>query len=209
MYKKDLFIKTENFTSSRIKSSKKPKFSHTTSNLNNKISKKKYSLNHSKFGHNLLISLLKKSNLKKKLGISKTNSKIILNSFNGNNTTNHLTKDIKICYNLNKKFHDLPGLSKFHNLTDEKMNNLIKKEENLYKLIKSYDNKKSQTEFSGKKLIVGNIKIFNNRYLDDKNIIIFNNKNDFLRHSIGSKKIKLNINKLKKNLTSKVSNYDS
>ena len=213
MHKKDLFLKTENYTNNRAKSSKKPKFSHTMPNLNNKLSKKKYSLNHSKFNHNLLIKLLKKSNLKKKRGLSQTHSKITFNSFNGNNTTGYLTKDIKICYNLNKKFRDLPGLSKFHNLTDEKMNNLIKTEEKAYKLIKSYDSKKSQTNFINNKNIINQndneTKIYNNRYFDDKNIIIFNNKNDFLRHSIGSKKVKLTINKLKQKLSNKLLTYDS
>ena len=110
MHKKDLFIKTDNYTSNRIKSNKKSEFSYTMPDLNNKLSKKKYSLNHSKFNHNLLIKLLKKSNLTKKQGLSQTHSKITFNSFNGNNTTGYLTKDIKICYNLNKKFRDLPGL---------------------------------------------------------------------------------------------------
>ena len=202
MYTNNLFINTENYTSSRIKPINNSKFSYTMPNLKNKISKKKNLSNHLKFNNNILLNLLKKSNLKKKRFISQTHSKITFNSFNDENINSKLTKDIKILYNLNKKFHDLPGLSKFHNLTNEKMNNLIKTEENSYNLIKTYQNKKSQINLKIKERVFDNIELINNkRYLNDKNIIIVNNKNDFLRHSLGAKKFKLNVNKLKKSTT--------
>ena len=202
MYTNNLFINTENYTSSRIKPINNSKFSYTMPNLKNKISKKKNLSNHLKFNNNILLNLLKKSNLKKKRFISQTHSKITFNSFNDENINSKLTKDIKILYNLNKKFHDLPGLSKFHNLTNEKMNNLIKTEESSYNLIKTYENKKSQINLKIKERVFDNIELINNkRYLNDKNIIIVNNKNDFLRHSLGAKKFKLNINKLKKSTT--------
>ena len=202
MYTNNLFINTENYTSSRIKPINNSKFSYTMPNLKNKISKKKNLSNHLKFNNNILLNLLKKSNLKKKRFISQTHSKITFNSFNNENINSKLTKDIKILYNLNKKFHDLPGLSKFHNLTNEKMNNLIKTEENSYNLIKTYENKKSQINLKIKERVFDNIELINNkRYLNDKNIIIVNNKNDFLRHSLGAKKFKLNVNKLKKSTT--------
>ena len=202
MYTNNLFINTENYTSSRIKPINNSKFSYTMPNLKNKISKKKNLSNHLKFNNNILINLLKKSNLKKKRFISQTHSKITFNSFNNENINSKLTKDIKILYNLNKKFHDLPGLSKFHNLTNEKMNNLIKTEESSYNLIKTYENKKSQINLKIKERVFDNIELINNkRYLNDKNIIIVNNKNDFLRHSLGAKKFKLNVNKLKKSTT--------
>ena len=97
------------------------------------LKRRKSSINYSKlkFNQNILINILKKENLKKIHNNQNTHTNTYLKVNNNSENKNFLFKNYKISYNLNKKFHDLPVLSNFHNITDEKINDLIKTEENI------------------------------------------------------------------------------
>ena len=180
MSEKRLFLKIGNYSDINIKS----KYSFASRNGKLK-SEKKSSLNSTKlkFNQNILLNLLKKSNLKKH------KKAITLSKFNSNSyNENILNTDFKISFNINKKFRDLPGLSKFRNLTYEKMNYLLKSEDKLTNEIKlnnlnnndnhkSYDclNKRENLSLLNKNII--NKKIFNNRY---NNIKLYN-RNDLFK----------------------------
>ena len=186
MNEKRLILKIENYNDKKIKH----KFSSTAPNTIMK-SKRKYFFNSSKlkFEQNILLSLLKKTHLKKhkqKITLSKFNSE----SYDKNNIN---TDDIKISYNINKKFRDLPVLSKFRNLTYEKMNSLIKSEDELTEPkqlnninknnnnYKSYDyliNKRKNLSLLKNNFI--NTKLFNNKY-NNKNL--YNNNDIFQLNS--------------------------
>ena len=207
MNKKKIFLKTEDYANLDKMANIKQKYSLSMRNYNDKFYKANSLSKHRKIKlkQKLLINLLKQSNIKnikKRSGGNKTHSIISYHSFNSIND-NILNTDFKNFYNLNKNFHNLPGLSKFHNLTDEKMNNLIKTETNLYKKsAKSFNNINSKPNLKIKSCENNSKeKIFNNRFITDKNIIIFKNKEEFLDHSKGSKKVKIKMNKFKKNLT--------
>ena len=204
MNKKKIFLKTENYANlNKDNLIKKHKFSLSMRNYNLKLSKANSQLKHPKIKlkQQLLINLLKNSNIKRRTGGNQTHSIISYHSFN-NIKDNILNTDFKNYYNLNKNFHNLPGLSKFHNLTNEKMNNLIKSDVN-YKSAKSFNNNINNKHNLKIKSCENNNKekIFNNRYITDKSIIIYKNKDEFFEHSKGSKKVKLKMNKFKKNFT--------
>ena len=133
------------------------------------------------------------------------NSKIKYFPFNKNILNTHF----RISYSLNKKFYNLPGLSKFHNINDEKINNLIKSDDEPHKSIKIFNihntkkisNYKSYEDLNTKK---NAISYFNNIYkknakLNNKsqkynNIILSNNRNNFLLFNMDSKKTNLDSN---------------
>ena len=203
MNKKKIFLNTENYENLSKVTNIKHKYSLSMRNYNHKFYKANSQSKHRKIKlkQQLLINLLKQSNIKKHQNGNQIHSVINYHSFNNIND-NILNTDFKNYYNLNKNFHNLAGLSKFHNLTYEKMNNLIKYETNQFKSAKSFNyiNRKpnlkiTSCENNSKE------KIFNNRNITDKSIIIFQKKEEFLDHSKGSKKVKIKMNKFKKNFT--------
>ena len=124
MDNKYIYLNSEN---NRNRIIQKHNYSSTMKNLMYKKPKRNItSLDYSKlkFNQNILINLLKKTNLKKFRHCS--HSKLNYAPFN----KKELQYDFKTSYNLNRKFHDLPIISKFHNITDEKINELIKSNDN-------------------------------------------------------------------------------
>ena len=123
MEKKEINLNNEN--SENTKPNKITNFSSTAPFLNLKANRRKSSINYSKlkFNQNILIDILKKANLKKIHINQNTHANIYTDLNLKNNTKNKNLlyknfKNYKISYNLNKKFHDLPVLSNFHNITD-------------------------------------------------------------------------------------------
>jgi hypothetical protein len=124
MDNKYIYLNSEN---KRNRIIQKHSYSSTMKNLMHKKPKRNItSLDYSKlkFNQNILINLLKKTNLKKFRHCS--HSKLNYIPFN----KKELQFDFKTSYNLNRKFHDLPIISKFHNITNEKINELIKSDNN-------------------------------------------------------------------------------
>ncbi len=195
MDKKNIYFKTENNNFIN----KKYLRSSLMTNIVSKLPKRsRTSLNYSKlkFNQNILINLLKKTNLKKQQNYSQTK----LNYIPSNKKYTNL--DFKIAYNLNKKFHDLPVVSKFHNITDEKINELIKSNNNNRR--KSLNLKKTNN----------NIKTNINKNTSKKNYINFvcqtnNDKNMFIVKNMSrmkSKKLKIRLSELNSNFTNSLSN---
>lgn len=194
MDKKNIYIKTEkdNYINKRYL------ISSPMTNINSKLPKRSSTaLNYSKlkFNQNILINLLKKTNLKKQQNYSQTK----LNYIPSNKK--YMNLGFKIAYNLNKKFHDLPVVSKFHNITDEKINELIKSNNNNRR--KSLNLKKTNN------YIKSNI----NKNSSKKNYINFvcqnnNDKNIFIVKNIRrmkSKKLKMRLSELNSNFTNSLS----
>ena len=122
MDEKTIYLKTEaNTNTNRLKLSE---LNSTMNNFTQNISKSKTKLDYSKIKINrdILSNIIKTSNLKKLQKINKTQTK--LHYFH--NAENDLNKDMKISTNLNEKFKDLPGISKYRNITIEKINDLLK-----------------------------------------------------------------------------------
>ena len=122
MENKEIYLETEE--SKNIKSNIKVNYSKTVPNLDYKYKKRKNPLNYSKliFNKNILANILKKTNIKKRPNINHT----ISTKMNNNPIkSNCLITNFKLSYNLNNKFHNLPGISNFHNITDEKISDLI------------------------------------------------------------------------------------
>ena len=96
--------------------------------------KKKLNFSKLKFGKNLLIDILKKSRLRK---ISESKSKAKNSNSSRakifNNTEKHLDKKNKNVNNIYKNFQDLPEMKKFHNITLEKLSDLINSNEEIDK----------------------------------------------------------------------------
>ena len=124
MEKKEIILQSEK--SEKIKQNKID-FSSATPFLNLKRRKSSIKYSQLKFNQDILINILKKANLKK---MHKNQNNTDLNLNNKSENKNRLYKNNKISYNLNKKFHDLPVLSNFHNITDETINDLLKSDEN-------------------------------------------------------------------------------
>lgn len=119
---KKIYLKKESNTKAN-----KLKLSELNSTMNNftqHISKSKTKLDYSKIKINrdILSNIIKTSNLKKLQKINRTQTK--LHYFH--NAKNDFNKDMKISTNLNDKFKDLPGISKYRNITGEKINDLLK-----------------------------------------------------------------------------------
>jgi len=122
MEEKKIYLKTEaNTNSNRLKLSE---FNSTMHNFTQSLSKSKTKLDYSKIkiNRNILSNLIKTSNLKKLHKINRTQTK--LHYFHS--AKNDFNKDMKISTNLNEKFKDLPGISKYRNITSEKINDLLK-----------------------------------------------------------------------------------
>lgn len=168
-----------------------------------------------------LLNILKKKNLKKKQRISPTYSKINNKPF----TEKIINYSLKTSYNLNKKFHDLPGLSQFQNITDEKINNLINKSNvisnkslklsNITNIKVRFNkcNYKNNNFKSNNTPITPNLKtFFNKNKYDNKIIINYTHKNtknstlskkrnNFRKNNFGSKRYKLSLNAINSNFT--------
>ena len=217
MKNKELDFKTEN--SENIKQNNKRQFTLTMPNLDYKYKKRKYGLNYSKlkFKQNVLINILKKTNLRKKNNIHNTSK----NTFIPKNTS--LFYNFKLSYNINKKFHDLPGISNFHNITDEKINDLINSNDNEISLkpftsqnilnMKANNNKKINNNLLNRRnntpffinTIINNGRNYNDRYKNSNNNCIINNKKN-KKLSLDSKTINGNLNKININYTNNISN---
>ena len=96
--------------------------------------KKKLDFSKLQFGKNLLIQILKKSRLRK-ISESKNKTK---NSNSSrakifNNTEKHLDSRNKIVNKIYKNFQDIPEMKKFHNITLEKLSDLINTNEEIDK----------------------------------------------------------------------------
>ena len=213
MDKKEIFLQTE---SSPNLNRLKRKCLTTIPNLKYKR-KKKPTLNYSKlkFKQNVLLNILRKSNLRK----NKKKSHIQQSELISNN---QLKRSIpnpnnNLLYKLNKKYIDILGISKYHNVTDETINDLIKSKddtnneikktnENTYSSLQSYNITRISGKFSHQntfnlffnKANINSQNNFNNRYERNKEMI-YKVKNDFSRNSINSKKFKLNKNELSSN----------
>ena len=218
---KEIYLQTENFKN--IKPNQKQNFATTMSNLDYNFKKRKHSLNYSKlkFKQNVLVNILRKRNLKKCRNVRHTSSRIQFIPIN----TNILNNNYKLSYNLNKKYHDLPGISNFHNITDEKINDLISsKDNNTFKLLNSqkiiniksnlhnknhnnFINKDNNTQFLIKNFKNINNKAYNNRYQNNNNYVINKNKKMFKKLSVDSKKMKSNLNKININITNSLSYF--
>ena len=160
MNKKKIYLNTENYTYLNKVTNIKHKYSLSMRNYNHKLYKANSQSKHHKIKlkQQLLINLLKQPNIKKHSGGNQTHSIISYHSFNSIND-HILNTDFKNFYNLNKNYHNLPGLSKFHNLTDEKMNNLIKSEVNLESGKSLNNNISDQTTKSNGNKMAGKIYI--------------------------------------------------
>lgn len=197
MNRKELLLKRSN-NKANSQAYIEPKISFKAENLKYKLAKRRYNISKIKFNQNIVINLLKKKKFKKRDGAGQTKLLIFpFKSCNNNNNNDILNTDFKICYNLNNNFHDLPGLSKFRNLTVENMNNLIKSDDISNKLLISYNLTKNKINFKSKSFEPKKKEIlYNIKYKDDinNNINIYKNKSDFLNYCIGLKKIKSNDN---------------
>ena len=218
MEKKLICLKTEN--SSDIKRNRESNFFSTIPNLK----KRKSSINYAKlkFNQNVLVNILKKAHLNQYHKIN-TQSKNSPNIY----SMNILNSNFKISYSLNKKFRNLPNLSNFHNITDEKINELIKSNGiNEFKPLKSdkivnikaifnhKKNSKVRNKYSNK---INNTPLFKNNTISDEklnksiyknntlNNFIFNKtKKDLKRFTIGQKRI-LKLNEINLNFTNSLS----
>ena len=183
MQKNDIILKTENVP-------KKSRLHKVYSSINNKafkthtkiIKPRKSVLN---FDKDILISILKKENLKRS-PISNYTSKT---SKNLTIFKNNKSKYIKTPPNLIKKFRDLPGISKCHNLTNNKINDIIKSSDNLY-YYKNNLISKSKRDINSIKNLNKNIKNF----LLNSNFNFYKNEN------------KKSAKSYRKNRTNKLSN---
>ena len=111
MDEKKIYLKTEaNTNTNRLKLSK---LNSTMNTFTQNISKTKLDYSKIKINRDILSNIIKTSNLKKLQKINKTQTK--LHYFH--NAENDLNKDMKISTNLNEKFKDLPGISKYRNIT--------------------------------------------------------------------------------------------
>ena len=119
---KKIYLKSEHNTNkNKLKLSE---LKLTMNNFTQKINKSKTKLDYSKIKINrdILSNLIKTSNLKKLHKINRTQTK--LHYFH--KAKNEFNKDLKISTNLNDKFMDLPSISKYRNITSEKINDLLK-----------------------------------------------------------------------------------
>ena len=206
MDKKDINLKKE---ASPYINRIKTKISTTMPNLKNKL-KKKPALNYSKlkFKQNVLLNILRQSYFRK----------------NKKSTNNHSKpKNKLLSYKINKKYQDIPGISKFHNLTNETINDLIKTTDNENnEIIKSTaDNTNTNNSLRSYNITtvpekINNKNIFNLKraktpflsrlYLNKKNTfnqkdIIYSINNNFNQYSINAKKFNLNnLNELSYNI---------
>lgn len=113
-----IYLKTE----SSINTNRISKFYSLMSNLKQKKNKINNKFDYSRLNQNILMNIIKKSSIRKLHHKSRTHTK--LEFFHKNR--NFWKTEFRTTYNLNKKFHDLPSLSRFHNITSEKINKLIK-----------------------------------------------------------------------------------
>ena len=176
-------IKTENNTST----------TNTNNNANNN-NKKKGRINFMKlkFNKNLLIQILKKTRLKsilEKKSKSQLKTKINSNNDNDNDTFsnipkkinnfNHISKtgkkEMNAISKLNKNFKNIPGLEKYHNITLEKINDLISTSNDTFRENKKNEiNQRIKTDIIKKETI----KTIKNKYFDINDINI--NKTNIL-----------------------------
>lgn len=213
MDKNEIYLKTE-VNDNNIK--KKRRFSSTMPNLKRKSQKKSYTLNYSKlkFDQNVLINILKKSNLKRNKTLRNNNSKY--NSIPYKTTI--IKNGFKISYNINRKLHDLPVMSRFHNITGEKITDLLKSDHNLYETLKPYkikninrkiNEKRNKTEFFNKNFSKKNnnrIQTFLNLRYQNENNKNNNRKYQFNSLNKDSKNTKLSLNEISTNYTQSISN---
>ena len=205
MEKNEIYVKTEN--PKNINKKRKSNYFSTMPNLRNR---KSIIYNEKpKFKQNVLLNLLKKLHLKH-YHIEHPKQKI-----NQNYNINILNKNFKLSYNLNKKFQDLPCLSKFHNITDEKISDLIKSNNNdtfnpskSYKIANlknnfNYKNKNKLHLKRNKTPLLKNNTINDGRYISkiNNNFIINKNKKNLKRFKISSKIKNLKLNEMNLNFT--------
>ncbi len=184
------YINSEN-NSNRI--NKRHNYSSTMQNLKNIYPKEnKTSLNYSKlkFNQNILINLLKKTNIKKLRHCSHT--KLNYMPFK----KKKLNFEFKASYNINSKFHDLPMLSKFHNITDEKINELINSNNNC-KSVKANIINNIQTNINN---ISTHKKNNNNTFRYQANNNLFKNFKN-MRQSLNKRKYIISLSELNSNRT--------
>ena len=196
-------------------------------NPNNATSKNKINYAKLKFNKNVLIQILKKTRLKKIV-----QSKIKLNNNNNNNNKiplkinhfNHLSKALnensKVVSKLNTNFKTIPGLEKFHNITLEKINDLISTSNDSNYDIKDNNNinninQRLKTD-NIKKTTIEKIK---NKYIDINDINIskenilpylntktnYNNDKNDINNNNNKKKRYLSLTKSRKNTINKES----
>ena len=180
--------------------------------LNYKFKKGKSKLNYKlKFKKDILINILKKTNLRK----SNTH---MCNTYSGFNNKRFKDKnkstDCKLEYNLNKKFRDLPGISKFHNLTNEKINDLININSNSI-MFYNYNNIKTNfIECYKNKTERNNTPLFNKSHYNNKENINYSNntsynKKKLKKYIIDSKRSDLYLNDINSNTKNNIFNLKS
>ena len=223
MDKLNLFIRTDNNSNLPIRAKLTPKIP----NLKAKSGKKNKSSNSTKlkFSKNVLIDLLKKSNLKKRKSknFSHTQLKSNNNNFQGNN---HLYTNYQVSNNLENNFYKFPNLSNYHNLTDDKLSNLLstsnKRDINSINPYTNTNMKPNSNVYSFHPILTGKennllllnkvnkrnkVKIENQSDHNIKNNSI-NNKSNGIRRSFDSKIYKLKSKKIEKNNTENINYLD-
>lgn len=176
--------------------------------------KKKLDYTKLRINKNILKNIIKRSNLKKLHKKSLTHTK--LEFFN--KKKNLINPEFKASYDLNKKFHELPSLSKFTNITCEKINYLIKSTDinnNKHKNSNSYNfnsylynktRRKIDTSSNDNNNLRNKTTNFIRNYSDKEEYFLYNknkdkSNNNYMINNVESKLFKLKLKKLNSNKT--------
>lgn len=212
MEEKKIYLKSDSKTNTNTNRLKLGELNSTINNftLNVKKSKTKLDFSKIKINRDILSSIIKTSNIKKLQKKNRTQTK--LHYFH--NIKNDFNKDMKISTDLNEKFKDLPGISKYRNITGEKINDLLKSsnEDNSNKSFFFRTNVNYKKQRKSHKVSHRNQTAFLNKYLTEKKDTMetlknnnrYQNRNNssndnklLIKLSLDSKKFNLKLKELK------------